>query len=140
MAIARHIMMNFEQRYGPPWCCANCLRSCPKTEIMSDSQTIDDPNPNLGTEIGNAQILATGMDAEKQQYAVQCANEAIAQHSNQNMAIAQYIMSHFEERYGSPWHCFVSDGTLGFYVRYDASNHIYFSLGSITVFLFKNQC
>ncbi|KAL3985701.1 Dynein light chain type 1 family protein [Acanthocheilonema viteae] len=106
---------------------------------MSDSQIIDDPNPNCVTEIGNAQIIASGMDAEKQQYAVQCANEAIAQHSNQNMAMAQYIMSHFEDRYGSTWHCIVSDGSLGFYVRYDPSNHIYFSLGSITIFLFKNN-
>ncbi|CAG9535452.1 unnamed protein product [Cercopithifilaria johnstoni] len=107
---------------------------------MSDPQTIDDPNPNCGTEIANARITASGMDTEKQQYAVQCANEAIAQHSNHNMAIAQYIMSHFEDKYGSPWHCIVSDGNLGFYARYDPTNHIYFSLGPITIFLFKNQC
>lgn len=59
-------------------------------------------------------------------------------HLNQNMAIAQYIISHFEEKYGPSWHCIVSDGNLGFFVRYDPSDHIYFSLGSLTVFLFKN--
>lgn len=46
---------------------------------MSDSQALNDPNASHGTEIGNAQIIATGMDAEKQQYAVQCGNEAVAQ-------------------------------------------------------------
>ncbi|EFO28186.1 hypothetical protein LOAG_00288 [Loa loa] len=112
----------------------------PVQNIMSDPQSIDDPNPNIGAEMGNAQVIASGMDAEKQQFAVQCANEAIAQHSNQNMAVAQYIMSNFEERYGSPWHCVVSDGSLGFYVRYDPSNHIYFSIGATTIFLFQNQC
>uniref|UniRef100_A0A915Q4L9 Dynein light chain n=1 Tax=Setaria digitata TaxID=48799 RepID=A0A915Q4L9_9BILA len=107
---------------------------------MSDSQAVDDPSPNCATEFSNAQIIASGMDEEKQQFAVQCANEAISQHPNQNMAMAQYIMAHFEERYGAPWHCIVSDGSLGFFVRYDQSNHIYFAIGSITIFLFKNQC
>lgn len=46
---------------------------------MSEPQSIDEPNPNSGIEIGNAQIIASGMDTEKQEYAVQCANEAIAQ-------------------------------------------------------------
>ncbi|VDK50909.1 unnamed protein product [Gongylonema pulchrum] len=55
------------------------------------------------------------------------------------MAIAHYLMTHFEEKYGSPWHCVVSDGNLGFYVRYDASNHIYFAIGNTTFFLFKSQ-
>ncbi|VDM06848.1 unnamed protein product [Wuchereria bancrofti] len=145
MAIARHIMMNFEERYGPAWCCVVSngqlgfyLRFV--QSIMSNPQSIDDPNPNSGIEIGNAQIIASGMDTEKQQYAIQCANEAIMQHPSQNMAMAQYIMSHFEERYGSAWHCIVSDGNLGFYIRYDPSNHIYFFIGSTTIFLFKNEC
>ncbi|VDN08504.1 unnamed protein product [Thelazia callipaeda] len=109
---------------------------------MSDTQALDDPNLASGTEsvTVNAQVIATGMEAEMQEYAIQCANEAIAEHSGQNMAIAQYIMSHFEEKYDSPWHCVVSDGNLGFFVRYDASNHIYFTVGPITIFLFKNQC
>ncbi|KAK6108704.1 Dynein light chain type 1 family protein [Brugia pahangi] len=167
MAIARHIMMNFEERYGPVWCCAVSngqlgfylrydrenhiyftlsrhtiflYKSGFVQSIMSDPQSIEDPNPNPDIETGNAQIIASGMDTEKQQYAIQCANEAIMQHPSQNMAMAQYIMSHFEERYGSAWHCIVSDGNLGFYVRYDPSNHIYFFIGSTTIFLFKNEC
>ncbi|VDK76891.1 unnamed protein product [Litomosoides sigmodontis] len=145
MAIARHIMVNFEERYGPPWGCTVSdgqlgfsLRQIQKENIMSDAQAINDPDASQGIEIGNAQIIASGMDAEKQRYAVQCGNEAVAQHSNQNMAIAQYIMSHFEEKYGPSWHCIVSDGSLGFFVRYDPTDHIYFSLESLTVFLFKH--
>lgn len=46
---------------------------------MSDPQTIDDPKCDTQIGIGGAQIIASGMDAEKQQYAVQCANEAIVQ-------------------------------------------------------------
>lgn len=37
----------------------------------------EDPQSVGGTNIDNAQIIASGMDTEMQQYAVQCANEAI---------------------------------------------------------------
>ncbi|VDO21446.1 unnamed protein product, partial [Brugia timori] len=154
MAIARHIMMNFEERYGPVWCCAVSngqlgfylrydrenhiyftlsrhtiflYKSGFVQSIMSDPQSIEDPNPNPDIEIGNAQIIASEIGN-------------FFRHPSQNMAMAQYIMSHFEERYGSAWHCIVSDGNLGFYVRYDPSNHIYFFIGSTTIFLFKNEC
>lgn len=107
---------------------------------MSDPQSTDDnPQPDCDTGSDQINIIASGMDEEMQQFAVQCANEAIAQHRNEKMAIAQYCMHHFEQKYGPPWHCVVSDGNLGFYVRYDASNHIYFVIGPITIFLFKSQ-
>uniref|UniRef100_A0A0M3I877 Dynein light chain n=1 Tax=Ascaris lumbricoides TaxID=6252 RepID=A0A0M3I877_ASCLU len=55
------------------------------------------------------------------------------------MPIAQHLMTRFEQKYGAPWHCVVSDGQLGFYVRYDPAGHIYFAVGSTIIFLFRNQ-
>ncbi|VDN43753.1 unnamed protein product [Gongylonema pulchrum] len=47
--------------------------------MAEDPQSVDDPEQTAGSQVDNAEIMATGMDAEMQQYAVQCANEAIAQ-------------------------------------------------------------
>ncbi|VBB33272.1 unnamed protein product, partial [Acanthocheilonema viteae] len=83
------------------------------------------------------QVIATGMNMEMQQYASLLANEALTQFPNHMMAIARHIMVHFEERYGSPWCCIVSNGQLGFYLRYDRQNYIYFALSRHTIFLYK---
>ncbi|KAM3716796.1 Dynein light chain 1, cytoplasmic [Dirofilaria immitis] len=85
------------------------------------------------------QIISTGMNAEMQQYASSLATQAFAQFPNHLMAIARHIMINFEEKYEPPWCCIVSNGQLGFYLRYDRQNHIYFSLFKHTIFLYKES-
>lgn len=97
------------------------------------------PEPRPVRNTRNMQIIASGMSEEMQQYAVTLAQEAIANFSTDKMRIAHHLMSKFEEAYGAPWHCVVSGGELGFFVRYDPQNHIYFTLDSNTIFLFKHQ-
>ncbi|VDM94334.1 unnamed protein product, partial [Onchocerca ochengi] len=94
------------------------------------------PISSGGSEV--CQIIATGMNMEMQQYASSLASQAFAQFPNHLMAIARHIMMNFEERYGPPWSCIVSNGQLGFYLRYDRQNHIYFALSGHTIFLYKD--
>ncbi|CAG9535451.1 unnamed protein product [Cercopithifilaria johnstoni] len=95
-----------------------------------------EPIPAL-TESEVCQVIATGMNTEMQEYASLLAREALTQFPNQMMAIARHIMMNFEERYGPPWCCVVSNGQLGFYLRYDRQNYIYFALSRHTIFLYK---
>uniref|UniRef100_A0A915Q1F5 Dynein light chain n=1 Tax=Setaria digitata TaxID=48799 RepID=A0A915Q1F5_9BILA len=97
------------------------------------------PQPAIDpVQHGECQIIATGMNLEMQQYASSLASQALAQFPNHMMAIARHIMMNFEQRYGSPWSCIVSNGQLGFYMRYDRQNHIYFVSSGHTIFLYKN--
>ncbi|VDO48749.1 unnamed protein product, partial [Onchocerca flexuosa] len=108
----------------------------------SHSELPEPHNPQLapissgGSEV--CQIIATGMNMEMQQYASSLASQAFVQFPNHLMAIARHIMMNFEERYGPPWSCIVSNGQLGFYLRYDRQNHIYFALSGHTIFLYKD--
>lgn len=52
------------------------------------------------------------------------------------MAVARDVMVACEQQFGESWNCVVSDGELGFYMRYHQENHIYCSVGGLTVFLY----
>ncbi|MFH4982250.1 hypothetical protein AB6A40_008959 [Gnathostoma spinigerum] len=105
----------------------------------SGEQPYPEPHPQIHQTDPNVKILASGMRPDVQEYAVALARQAIAEFPHEKMRIAHHLMTKFEESYGPPWCCVVSDGQLGFYVRYDPVNHIYFAVGEIILFLFKTQ-
>ncbi|EJW84593.1 hypothetical protein WUBG_04497 [Wuchereria bancrofti] len=109
----------------------------PYPELPEPYQPQPPAPASVGPEV--CQIIATGMNTEMQQYASLLASEALTQFPNQMMAIARHIMMNFEERYGPAWCCVVSNGQLGFYLRYDRENHIYFTLSRHTIFLYKSS-
>ncbi|VDM38476.1 unnamed protein product [Toxocara canis] len=87
----------------------------------------------------DVRIAASGMTPQMTQCAVQLAKEGLEKYPDEKMHIAQHVVTGFEEWFGVPYHCILSDGQLGFNVGYDANNHAYFGVGPITVFLFRNN-
>ncbi|VDN08503.1 unnamed protein product [Thelazia callipaeda] len=86
---------------------------------------------------GKYQIVGTGMNKCMQQLAISLAGEALTQFQNNLMLVSRHVMMNFEQRFGQVWHCIVSEGNLGFYMRYDPENHIYFTFEKYTFFLYK---
>uniref|UniRef100_A0A915B2D3 Dynein light chain n=1 Tax=Parascaris univalens TaxID=6257 RepID=A0A915B2D3_PARUN len=85
-------------------------------------------------------IISSCMDMEMQQFAVTVAVQGIEmKFADEKMQIARLLMRHFDERFGARWHCIVGDQPLGFYVRYDQQNYLYFIVEPLTILLFKHQ-
>lgn len=49
---------------------------------------------------------------------------------------AQHIKKEFDRKYGNTWHCIVGR-EFGSYTSHESKNFIYFSIGEISVLLFK---
>uniref|UniRef100_A0A915ADY5 Uncharacterized protein n=1 Tax=Parascaris univalens TaxID=6257 RepID=A0A915ADY5_PARUN len=86
-------------------------------------------------------VIANGMNLERQQYAIRLAINAIAKYGSKcnNAFIAEKIVDGFEEIYGAHFHCAVSDKDIGCHVRYDPDNIIFFNFDGLTICLFKQN-
>ena len=50
---------------------------------------------------------------------------------------AQHIKKEFDRKYGSTWHCIVGR-EFGSYTSHESKHFIYFTIGEISVLLFKS--
>lgn len=66
-------------------------------------------------------------------------SERICRFPNEKMIIAHFITTRFETQYGGNWHCVVSDGRLGYEVRHHAEHHMFFSVATLTILLFREE-
>ena len=87
-------------------------------------------------------IKNTNMSEEMQQYAVDCAKQALEKYNNgedfDDVAdIANFIGKEFDKKYNPTWHCIVGRN-FGSYVTHETRHFIYFYLGQVAILLFKS--
>ncbi|VDN10342.1 unnamed protein product [Dibothriocephalus latus] len=75
------------------------------------------------------------MSDDQEQVAAQAALEALQMHTSES-AIAKNIKQEFDRRYKPAWNCIVGKH-FGSYVTHERDNFIHFTLGKVTVLLFK---
>ena len=51
-------------------------------------------------------------------------------------AISEHIKSHFDDKYGSNWHCIVGKNFASF-VSYNIRNYLFFYIGSLAILIYK---
>ncbi|KHN83915.1 hypothetical protein Tcan_12328 [Toxocara canis] len=162
MRMAQYLRNAFEERYGAPFHCIvsdghlgfyghydpeRYIYFAVKNLTVLLFRHLEDSAPPVRTEEyvppeekpEDVRIAASGMTPQMTQCAVQLAKEGLEKYPDEKMHIAQHVVTGFEEWFGVPYHCILSDGQLGFNVGYDANNHAYFGVGPITVFLFRNN-
>ncbi|CAL9685505.1 unnamed protein product [Knipowitschia caucasica] len=84
----------------------------------------------------NAVIKNANMSDEMQQYAVDCAIQAMAM-CNIEKDIAAYVKKEFEKKYNPTWHCIVGRN-FGTHMTHEAKHFIYFYVEQVAVLLFKS--
>lgn len=81
-------------------------------------------------------MKACDMSPEMVTETIKTATEAFKQYSLERDR-AQHIKKAFDNKYGSTWHCIVGR-EYGSYTSHESKNFIYFSIGDISVLLFKS--
>ncbi|KHN79427.1 Dynein light chain 1, cytoplasmic [Toxocara canis] len=167
MRIAKRIASRFEAKYGASWHCIvsdghmrfyvrynvddhiyfavgqmsiflfRLYTPKPQPLINRLFRRLSDASVKVDSRRDDVRIMSTGMNLIMQHYAIRLSDDAIAKFPNEKMIIAYCITTRFEAQYGGNWHCVVSDDPLGYEVRYDKEDHIFLSVGQLTILLFR---
>lgn len=81
-------------------------------------------------------IKSADMGDEMQKAAIDCALQALEQHTVEK-DVAAYIKKEFDKKFSPTWHCIVGRN-FGSYVTHETKHFIYFYLDQIAVLLFKS--
>ncbi|VDM41698.1 unnamed protein product [Toxocara canis] len=90
----------------------------------------------IGCAAPDIRVVSSGMTRPRERFAIDLVSEGIQRFVGDKMRAARHVVERFEERHGSPYHCAMSEGELGFSVHHRAAMH--FKIGSTAVFLFRN--
>ncbi|KAJ7546734.1 hypothetical protein O6H91_08G052100 [Diphasiastrum complanatum] len=124
---------------------SSSTESSPSSSVESRSGPAPPPEENLpvtSTSSHNSEALkinckAADMPERMQQHALLCAQQAIdTAQKPQCKRVAWLLKKEFDQAYGPAWHCIVGS-SFGSYVTHSSGGFLYFSIGKLSILLFK---
>ena len=87
----------------------------------------------------SVEIIDSGMSVRDENEAISAARTALDVIREDTVEIVRRIGKYFQEAYDGSWHCIVTFGSLGCYVRPVDGYCIYFSVAGMEILLFRSD-